>query len=149
MVGLGLAMLLLGVWGAYQRWGGKLYQTKLFLLFALCMGPAGLVAVLAGWITTEVGRQPWVVYGILRTQDAVSNHSVMTLSVTLIMFIVMYFFIFGTGISFMLKMVGHGPEELGVNRPPQGPGQVRRPSRPLSATPDNIDPALLRDTKES
>ncbi len=149
MVGLGLAMLLLGVWGAYQRWRGKLYQTKLFLLFALCMGPAGLVAVLAGWVTTEVGRQPWVVYGILRTQDAVSSHSVMTLSVTLIMFIVMYFFIFGTGISFMLKMVGHGPEEMGLNRPPQDPGQVRRPSRPLSATPDNIDPALLRDTKES
>lgn len=58
MVGLGLAMLLLGLWGAYLRWRGKLFETRLFMLFALCMGPAGLIAVLAGWITTEVGRQP-------------------------------------------------------------------------------------------
>ena len=148
MVGLGLAMLLLGVWGAYQRWRGTLYQTRLFLLFALCMGPTGLVAVLAGWITTEVGRQPWVVYGILRTQDAVSNHSVLTLSVTLVVFIVMYFLIFGTGIGFMLKMVAQGPYEgRGSTSPPDG-GKIQRPARPLSAVPDNITPTPLRETTE-
>ncbi|MNV64659.1 Cytochrome bd-II ubiquinol oxidase subunit 1 [compost metagenome] len=148
MVGLGLAMLLLGVWGAYQRWRGKLYQTRLFLLFAFCMGPTGLIAVLAGWITTEVGRQPWVVYGILRTQDAVSNHSVLTLSITLVMFIVMYFLIFGTGIGFMLRMVAVGPDEGRGSTRPQDDGQIRRPARPLSAAPDKIDPALLRETTE-
>lgn len=144
MVGLGLAMLLLGVWGAYQRWRGKLYQTRLFLLFALWMGPTGLIAVLAGWITTEVGRQPWVVYGIMRTQDAVSNHSVLTLSITLVMFIIMYFLIFGTGIGFMLRMVAVGPDEGRGSTSPQDDGQIKRPARPLSAAPDKIDPALLR-----
>ncbi|MGV2139999.1 cytochrome ubiquinol oxidase subunit I [Agrobacterium sp. 16-2014-1-2a] len=148
MVGLGLAMFLLGAWGAFQRWRGKLYETKLFLLFALCMGPTGLIAVLAGWITTEVGRQPWVVYGILRTQDAVSNHSVLTLSITLVMFIVMYFLIFGTGIGFMLRMVAHGPEEGRGSNNPQDDGQIKRPARPFSAVPDTIDPAPMRETTE-
>jgi cytochrome d ubiquinol oxidase subunit I len=139
MVGLGIAMLLLGVWGAYQRWRGKLYDTKIFLLFALCMGPAGLIAVLAGWFTTEIGRQPWVVYGILRTKDAVSDHSTMTLSATLVTFMIVYFLVFGAGIRFMLKIVAHGPDHYGIDKPTQTPGQVRRPSRPLSATPDDID----------
>lgn len=148
MVGLGIAMLLLGVWGAYQRWRGALFNSKPFLIFALCMGPTGLIALLAGWITTEVGRQPWVVYGILRTQDAVSNHSALTLSATLIMFIIVYFLVFGTGISFMLRMVVHGPEELGADEAPHDPGQSLRPARPLSAAPDNLDPALVRENPE-
>ncbi len=148
MVGLGIAMLLLGVWGAYQRWYGRLYQSRLFLLFALCMGPAGLIAVLAGWITTEVGRQPWVVYGILRTQDAVSSHSALTLSVTLVMFIVMYFLIFGTGIGFMLKMVAHGPDEGSGGNATRDDGQIKRPARPFSAAPDTIDPAPTHGTTE-
>lgn len=148
MVGLGLAMLLLGLWGAYLRWRGKLFETRLFMLFALCMGPAGLIAVLAGWITTEVGRQPWVVYGILRTQDAVSNHSVLALSITLVMFIVMYFLLFGTGIGFMLKMVAHGPDEGRDGVHPHDGGQIQRPARPFSAAPDTFDTAPARETKE-
>ncbi|MDL2409565.1 cytochrome ubiquinol oxidase subunit I [Rhizobium calliandrae] len=148
MAGLGVAMFLLGAWGMWQRWRGKLYDTKLFLIFALCMGPAGLLAILAGWLTTEIGRQPWVVYGVLRTEDAVSNHSAVTLSVTLIMFIVMYFFVFGTGIGFILKMVAHGPDEYGIDKSPQHPGQVFRPARPLSAVPNNIGPASMGETTE-
>lgn len=148
MVGLGLAMLLLALWGVYQRWRGTLYQTRPFLWFALCMGPAGLAAVLAGWITTEVGRQPWVVYGILRTQDAVSNHSAMTLGVTLVVFVVMYFLIFGTGIVFILKMVVRGPSSASGQDAPMGTGQIGRPARPLSAAPDTINPAPLGTPKE-
>ena len=148
MVGLGVAMALLGLAGAWMRWRRKLYDSKLFLFFALCMGPAGLVAVLAGWLTTEIGRQPWVVYGVLRTRDAVSDHSTLALSATLITFVVIYFFVFGTGISFMLKMVARGPDEYGGEKPPQRPGQIRRPARPLSATPDDIDPAPVRETME-
>lgn len=148
MVGLGVAMLLLALWGVYQRWRGTLYQTRPFLWFALCMGPAGLAAVLAGWITTEVGRQPWVVYGILRTQDAVSNHSAMTLGVTLVVFVVMYFLIFGTGIVFILKMVVRGPSSASGQDAPMGTGQIGRPARPLSAAPDTINPAPLGTPKE-
>ncbi len=141
MVGLGMAMLLLGAGGLLLRWRGRLFNYRPFLIFSILMGPAGLIAILAGWMTTEIGRQPWVVYGIMRTKDAVSGQSVIALSVTLVAFILIYFFVFGTGISFMLKMVARGPDKYGTEKPPQEPGQVRRPARPLSATPDDIDPA--------
>ena len=70
MVGLGLLMFLLGLMGLALRRGGKLFESRLLQLFALLMGPAGLVALIAGWVTTEVGRQPWVVYGVMRTVNA-------------------------------------------------------------------------------
>ncbi|MGO4136956.1 cytochrome ubiquinol oxidase subunit I [Rhizobium brockwellii] len=141
MVGLGMAMLVLACFGLLLRWRGRLFDFRPFLMFAVAMGPAGIIAVLAGWMTTEVGRQPWVVYGVMRTKDAVSGHSVLALSVTLIAFILIYFLVFGAGISFMLKMVARGPDKYGTEKPPQEPGQIRRPARPLSAAPDDIDPA--------
>jgi cytochrome d ubiquinol oxidase subunit I len=137
MVGLGFLMLLLGLWGAWARWRGQLYGSKLFLRFAVLMGPAGLLAILAGWLTTEIGRQPWVVYGAMRTKDAVSNHSALELSITLVVFIVMYLTVFGTGIGYMLRLVAKGPEKLG-EYPPEPEGQTGRPARPLSAVPDRI-----------
>jgi cytochrome d ubiquinol oxidase subunit I len=137
MVGLGFLMLLLGLWGAWARWRRQLYGSKLFLRFAVLMGPAGLLAILAGWLTTEIGRQPWVVYGAMRTKDAVSDHSALELSITLVVFIVMYLTVFGTGIGYMLKLVAKGPKELG-EYPPEPEGQTGRPARPLSAVPDRI-----------
>ena len=142
MAGLGFLMMALGLWGAWLRWKGHLYDTRLFLRFALAMGPAGLLALLAGWLTTEIGRQPWVVYGVMRTENAVSNHSALAMSATLLLFVVMYFSVFGTGISYMLKLVAKGPEEIDHKDRPAGHGQVLRPARPLSGTPDNIDPAI-------
>ncbi|AQZ54510.1 cytochrome ubiquinol oxidase subunit I [Martelella mediterranea] len=79
-------------------------------MLAVGMGPVGLSKVVAGWITTEGARQPCVDYGILHTENAVSNYSVTTLSVTLTMFIVMYFPSFGIGTGFKLRMVAGGPE---------------------------------------
>jgi cytochrome d ubiquinol oxidase subunit I len=143
MVGLGLLMLLLGLWSLPLRWRGRLFESRLFLRFATLMGPAGLIAILAGWMTTEIGRQPWVIYGVMRTRDAVSNHSVLALSTTLIVFVVMYCVVFGTGISYMLKLVARGPQETGdIDHTPRGRGQSPRPARPLSASPDDIDPAI-------
>ena len=105
------------------------------------MGPSGLIAILTGWYTTEIGRQPWVVYGVMRTKDAVSNHSALTLSTTLIVIIVMYFAVFGTGISYMLKLVAKGPQARGPeDAAGERDAQNRRPSRPLSAVPDSFDP---------
>lgn len=141
MVGLGMLMLLLGVWSLYLRWRGRLYGSKFFLRFATLMGPTGLIAILAGWLTTEIGRQPWVVYGVMRTRDAVSNHSALALSSTLIIFIVMYFAVFGTGISYMMKLVAKGPQPFDEH-PPHDRGQSLRPARPLSAAPDDIDPSV-------
>ena len=113
MVGLGLLMLLLGLWSLALRWRGRLFKSPRFLRFATLMGPAGLIAILAGWLTTEIGRQPWVIYGVMRTRDAVSNHSALALSTTLIVFVVMYCVVFSTGISYILRLVARGPEETG------------------------------------
>ncbi len=139
MVGLGMLMLLLGVWGAWLRWRGGLYGTRLFLHFATWMGPAGLIAILAGWYTTEIGRQPWIVYGVMRTADAVSNHSALSMSVTLVVFVVVYFIVFGTGVRYMLKLVGKGPE----HHEPEPTDEAGRPARPLSAAPDEAELATV------
>jgi cytochrome bd ubiquinol oxidase subunit I len=137
MVGLGLLMALLGLYGLWARWRGNIYEAPLLLRFAVVMGPAGIIAILAGWITTEVGRQPWVVYGVMRTADAVSNHSIGELSASLILFVALYFAVFGTGVSYMLKLVAKGPS---LGGPDVQAGAVQRPARPLSGAPD-IDPA--------
>jgi len=136
MAGLGMLMLLLGVWSLALRPRGRLFQSRLFLRFAVLMGPAGLVALIAGWLTTEIGRQPWVVYGVMRTKDAVSNHSVATLSTSLAIFVVMYFAVFGTGISYILRLVAEGPDPSVHGAAPTDEDQLRqRPSRPMSAAP--------------
>jgi cytochrome bd ubiquinol oxidase subunit I len=138
MAGLGFLMVTLGLWSAWARWRNELFKSRLFLRFALLMGPAGLIAILAGWLTTEIGRQPWVVYGVMRTKDAVSNHSALALSITLIVFIVMYTGVFGTGISYMLKLAAKGPQPYDDHSPePSGWA-----ARPLSAVPDRLDPAV-------
>jgi cytochrome d ubiquinol oxidase subunit I len=72
MVGMGLIMLAVSWFGLWLRWRGTLDNTRWFLWAAFLSFPTGFVAVLAGWFTAEVGRQPWVVYGLLRTKDAVT-----------------------------------------------------------------------------
>ena len=138
MVGLGVLMLLLGLWALWLRWKGRLFETRPFLRFATWMGPAGLIAILAGWFTTEIGRQPWIVYGAMRTKDAVSNHSTLTMSVTLGVFVVVYFFVFGIGTRYILKLVAKGPEINEEVQAEESSKQVRRPARPLSAAPDDV-----------
>ena len=140
MVGLAMLMLLLGLGGAWFRWRGQLYDQRLFLRFATAMGPAGLIAIIAGWITTEVGRQPWVVYGVMRTSDAVSHHSALAMSGSLLLFVVVYCAVFGTGISYLVKVMAQGPDRSPPT--PDAEDLNRRPARPLSAAPD-IDPSPL------
>ena len=142
MVGLGFLMVLLGFWSLWVRWQKVLFESRNFLCFALIMGPAGLIAILAGWMTTEIGRQPWVVYGVMRTSDAVSNHSALELSVTLILFIVLYTAVFGTGIRYLLKLVAKGPGPLDGHFPEPSP-ETGRPARPLSAVPDRLDTPII------
>jgi len=112
MVGLGMPMLLLGVSSAWLGWRGRLFQSPLFLRFAVLMGPAGLLAILAGWITTEMGRQPWVVYGLLKTSDARSpNVSLTEIVISLTAYIVVYVILIAVGARLMAREVQHGPEE--------------------------------------
>ncbi|MCF5722134.1 cytochrome ubiquinol oxidase subunit I [Pseudomonas syringae] len=133
MAGLGMLMIALGLWSLWLRKRGTLYQCRPFLYLALFMGPSGLIAMLAGWITTEAGRQPWVVYGVMRTADAASHHSVEQLTFTLVMFVVVYFALFGTGIGYMMRLVRKGPQPHVAHSLAGGPGQTRTPARPLSA----------------
>ena len=134
MVGLGLLMIALGFWSWWLRGRDTLYSCRPFLRFALLMGPAGIVALLAGWFTTEIGRQPWVIYGLLRTSDAVSAHGATQLGLTLILFVLIYTIVFGAGFVYLLRLIRIGPQPDGGQHPQDGgPGRERQPMRPLSA----------------
>lgn len=109
MAGLGMLMLLTAVLGLLLRKGGRLYEARWFQRFVVCMGPSGLIALLAGWVTTEVGRQPWTVYGVLRTEDSVSPVSSQLAGVSLLIFVIVYFAVFGMGVYYMLKLMRRGP----------------------------------------
>jgi cytochrome d ubiquinol oxidase subunit I len=111
MVGLGMLMLLQGVAGLYLRWRGSLYQSKWLLRFALTMGPAGFVALLCGWVTTEVGRQPYTVYGVLRTVDSVSAIALPGIATSMVAFVIVYFIVFGAGVAILLRMMGTEPHD--------------------------------------
>jgi cytochrome d ubiquinol oxidase subunit I len=133
MVGLGLLMIALGAWSLWLRLKKRLTTSRAFLRMAMWMGPAGLLAVLAGWITTEVGRQPWLVYGVLRTADGASRHAAGTVALSLGLFLVAYLFVFGVGIAYVLRLVRKGPRTFDVAAAAQGgPGRERTPMRPLS-----------------
>jgi len=109
MVGLGFLMLALGLLSLWARWRGKLYQWRLLHRFALAMSPAGFVAIIAGWVTTEVGRQPYVVYGLLRTADAASPLAAPAVATSLVAFALVYFAVFGVGIWYILRLLREAP----------------------------------------
>ncbi|MEA5160407.1 cytochrome ubiquinol oxidase subunit I [Cereibacter johrii] len=120
MITLGMLMLGLGLWSLWARFRGRLYDWKALHRAALAMGPAGFVAVLAGWITTEVGRQPWTVYGHLRTADSLSPLDASAVGTSLVAFIVVYFFVFGAGTFYLLRMMSMTPgtERMGLRDGP-------------------------------
>lgn len=120
MVGLGFAMLGLGAWSLWRRMRGGLYDSPWLQRAAIAMGPMGFVAVLAGWITTEVGRQPWTVYGLLRTSESLAPVAAPAVAASLIAFIVVYFFVFGAGTIYILLMMNKsaGTMKLGLRDGP-------------------------------
>ena len=120
MVGLGFLMFGLGLLSLWARLRRTLYDWPLLHRFALVMGPAGFVAVIAGWVTTEVGRQPWVVYGLLRTADAVSPIASPAVSGSLIAFVIVYFTVFAAGTLYILRLMAHAPA-AGEARGPEAP----------------------------
>ncbi|TBV07644.1 cytochrome ubiquinol oxidase subunit I [Phytopseudomonas dryadis] len=137
MVALGMLMIFAGLWSLWLRWRGTLYQSRPFLHLCLWMGPSGLIAILAGWFTTEIGRQPWVVYGLMRTADGVSMHSAAQLGLTLVLFVVVYLAVFGAGMSYVMRLVRKGPVTGEGDGPGEGgPGTSRTPARPISAAED-------------
>jgi cytochrome d ubiquinol oxidase subunit I len=127
MAGLGLLMAAMALTAAVQRWRGRLYDSRMFHRFVLLMGPSGLISLLAGWITTEAGRQPWVVYGVLRTSEALSpTITAQQVGVSLLGFVVVYSLVFGTGIYYIFKLAGSGPTASPDTDPPAGPDSHAR-----------------------
>ena len=136
MVGLGLLMIALAIWALWTRWRGRLHESRALQRFALWMGPSGLIAMLAGWYVTEVGRQPWVVYGVMRTADAATPHGLGELTLTLALFVAVYLLVFGAGVSYMLRLIRMGPTPAPGHAPLSGgPGEPRQPSRPCPPPP--------------
>jgi len=123
MVGLGFAMLGLGVWSLAARVRGRLYDAGWLHRAAVAMGPAGFVAVLSGWITTEVGRQPYTVYGLLTTAESASSIGAAAIGASLIAFIVVYFALFGAGTFYMLRLMNQPPH---LNEPGLDPDEPIR-----------------------
>ena len=135
MVGMGLIMLAVSWLGVGLLWAGRLYDTRWFLWAAFLSFPSGFVAVLAGWFTAEVGRQPWVVYGLLRTKDAVTpSLAAGDVLLSLIGYIVVYAMIYSCGLHYIYRLLRDG---LSVDA--TTPGDAT-PARPLAV-------ALQRERK--
>jgi cytochrome d ubiquinol oxidase subunit I len=131
MVGIGLIMLAMIACSWWLRWQGRLYAAAWFQRLCVYSSPIGFFAVIAGWVTTEVGRQPWVVHGLLRTREAVSpTLTGGDVAWSLAVYVAAYLVIFGSGIIFMLRLLKAGPAAAAqaAAASPEG-----RASRPLSA----------------
>lgn len=109
MVGMALIMLTVGWWSLYQRFRGRLYDAPWLQRAALVASPTGFVTVIAGWVTTETGRQPWVIYGQMRTVEAVAPVQASAVATSLLIFIVVYFAAFGAGIWYILRLMAAPP----------------------------------------
>ena len=111
MVGIGTIMLAIVVVGQVMRRGGRRYRSRWFLL-CQAAAPLGFIAVIAGWVTTEVGRQPWTVYGLLRTANSVSpSLTGQDVAISLALYVVVYLIMFPTGLAFMWTIVRAGAAE--------------------------------------
>jgi cytochrome d ubiquinol oxidase subunit I len=142
MVGIGLLMLAVAATAAVLAVRGRLYETRWFHRLSVACLPIGFIALLAGWVTTESGRQPWVVYGLLRTVDAatpaVTGGAVAT---SLAAFAIVYGLIFPAGVYYMVRLVQRGPQPVpGFTGEDRG-GPAGRPARPLSAADAPFEPA--------
>ncbi len=135
MVGLGFAMLGLGLWSLFARACRSLYDWPWLHRAAVLMGPAGFVAVIAGWVTTEVGRQPYTVYGYLLTAQSHSPLAAPAVAMSLLAFVLVYFTVFGAGILYLLRLMAHEPQA-------HEPELAHTPQRAAGITPaPAIDPA--------
>ena len=125
MVGLGLLMILTGLTALVLYIKKELFEIKWFQCWCMAMTPAGFIAVLAGWFVTEIGRQPYIIYGVMRSAEAVSPVLAPPIAISLAAFVVTYVFVFGAGSYFILKLIAKGPDteenaygSHGVKEPP-------------------------------
>jgi cytochrome d ubiquinol oxidase subunit I len=124
MVGLGFGIFALGLFSLIARVRGKLYEWKPLHRLAILFGPAGFVAVIAGWVTTEVGRQPYTIYKLLRTEHSASPLDAPAVGASLIAFVIVYFAVFGVGVWYILKLMAKTPQR-GESADPVEHGPIR------------------------
>lgn len=125
MVGIGLLLIAIGLTGVFLWWRKRLFASQWFLKPLGYCWPLGFIAIIAGWIVTEVGRQPWIAYGILRTADATSPVAASTVAISLALFVLVYFVVFSIGIVYIYRMLRKGPKPA--------KDKEALPNRPLSA----------------
>lgn len=131
---VGLAMIMVGIVlvGLYLRVRGRLYTSRMFLRCCELASPIGFIAVLAGWTTTEVGRQPWTVYGILRTSDSVTpSLQSQDVVLSLILYALAYLLIYSTGFWYMVRLIQRGP----APHTPTPAVEAGQPANPIQALP--------------
>jgi cytochrome bd ubiquinol oxidase subunit I len=136
MVGIGLLMLALVIWSAVLWRRGTLTESRGLLRAWMCMAPAGFIAVLAGWYTTEIGRQPYVIYGLMRTSEAATVIDVASVVTSLVAFGTVYLFIFIAGTHYLFKLLHKGPQP--VEPALLHPGD-KRPARPMSLPEESVE----------
>jgi cytochrome bd ubiquinol oxidase subunit I len=129
MVAIGVAMLALAIAGVVLLRRGRFVHSRWYLLAWKAMLPSGFVAVLAGWFTAEIGRQPWVVYGLMRTADAHSGIGAGSVLASLVAFAIVYAVVFGAGLWFIVQIVKKGPAAVEL---PETEGGEKTAKRPLS-----------------
>ena len=145
MVGIGFLMLALGAWSLWARFRKRLFEASWLHRAALLMGPSGLVAVLAGWITTEVGRQPYTVWGVMRTAESASPLDAPAVGASLTAFVVIYFFVFGAGIFYILRLMNHAPQ-VGEQGMSASDGPIRTAGITPAQQVERQHPELERDS---
>ena len=124
MLALGGLMVISGLSGLWLRYRKRLFESRNFHRFSLAMGPSGLIAILAGWVVTEVGRQPYTVYGLLRTAESASPIGAPALAASLSAFVVAYFFVFGAGIYYLFQTLSKEPADAINENIPIGSANV-------------------------
>ncbi len=138
MVGLGMLMMLVGLISLVLRLRRRLHESRWFHRIAIVMGPSGFIAVLAGWVTTEMGRQPWTVQGLMRTSESVSPIGAPAVAASLAAFAVVYFLVFGAGVYYILRLMRKPPvpsePDMPAKRPIEAAG--RAAGRAAAGVPD-------------
>jgi cytochrome d ubiquinol oxidase subunit I len=138
MVGCGIAMLVLAWFGCYLSAMGRLDQNRLLLWLTFLSFPLPFIATLTGWFTAEVGRQPWAIYGVLRTADAMTpSLTTRAATISLVVFCAVYVFIFAFGTLYIYQLLRAGPEGYSV-RPPT----TAVPNRPMSLAGERSEPTV-------
>jgi len=132
MVGIAILMLAMVIWSLWLRFRRELFAHDWFLRFCVYFAPLGFLAVLAGWTTTEVGRQPWTVYGLLRTSDSVTpSLTGLDVLLTLLGYMVVYLIVYPSGLFLILRLVRRGFAETKPS-----PVEAGRPAAPVVAPPE-------------